>query len=141
MRFQVAEINAAVERGTSALPLHGDFSKYSLSEEWEGKPQRCARAEIEFVNREDPLIGVACSLSSPGFEALVSAIKTVRGEVKPYSICGSLPLVAEMKEAGFDIQITGFGLLATYHCDDEYCLLSDMEDALQILAHFLIAML
>jgi acetylornithine deacetylase len=137
----IAEINAAVESGTSALPLHGDFSKYALAEEWKGKAQRCARAEIEFVNREDPLIGVACNLSSPGFDALVSAIRTVRGEVVPYSICGSLPLVAEMKDAGFDIQITGFGLLSTYHCDDEYCLLSDMEDALKILAHFLIALI
>ena len=133
----IAEINAAVEDGSSTLPLHGDFSKWSLDEEFDGKAQRCARAEIEFLNRDDPLIGVACDLSSPGFDALVAAIGAVRGDVVPYSICGSLPLVAEMKEAGFDIQITGFGLLSTYHCDNEYCLLSDMEDAIKILAKFL----
>ena len=34
---------------------------------------------------------------------------------------------------GFDIQISGFGLSKTYHADNEYALLSDMIDAMQIL--------
>lgn len=34
---------------------------------------------------------------------------------------------------GFDIQITGYGLSKTYHADNEYALLSDMMDAMQIL--------
>jgi acetylornithine deacetylase len=38
-----------------------------------------------------------------------------------------------MQNAGFDIQISGFGLSKTYHADNEYCLLSDMQDAFQIL--------
>ena len=27
------------------------------------------------------------------------------GESKPYSICGSLPLVGDLQEAGFDVQV------------------------------------
>lgn len=38
-----------------------------------------------------------------------------------------------MQDKGFDIQITGFGLSKTYHADNEYALLSDMQDAFQIL--------
>jgi len=57
----------------------------------------------------------------------------VRGEAKPYSIGGSLPLVRDLQRGGFDVQITGFGLLSTYHADNEYCLLSDMEKGFQVL--------
>ena len=49
-------------------------------------------------------------------------------------IDGSLPLVHDLKSAGFDIQLIGFGLMSTYHADDEHCLLSDMKDAASILA-------
>ena len=34
---------------------------------------------------------------------------------------------------GFDLQIAGYGLSKTYHADNEYALLSDMIDAMQIL--------
>jgi len=37
-----------------------------------------------------------------------------------------------MQAAGFDLQISGFGLSSTYHADNEYSLLSDMTDAFQI---------
>ena len=51
------------------------------------------------------LAGVACSLDSVGYKALVSATEEVLGEAKPYAICGSLPLVREMKDEGFDLQV------------------------------------
>jgi acetylornithine deacetylase len=99
-----------------------------------------------------------------GGAALVAAMKTVRGDAEPYSICGSLPLVDKLQEAGFgavaarrrrayvpphcacpphgslwralaDVQITGFGLSSTYHANNEYCLLSDMEKGFRIMAH------
>ena len=77
--------------------------------------------------------GIACDLNSPGLKAISDATLEVKGECKPYAITGSLPLVRQMQRAGFDIQITGFGLSKTYHADNEYALLSDMEDAFQIL--------
>ena len=55
------------------------------------------------------------------------------GEAKPYSICGSLPLVRDLQRGGFDIQMTGFGLMKTYHADNEFCLLSDMAKGFRIL--------
>lgn len=39
-----------------------------------------------------------------------------------------------MQEAGYDIQLIGFGQSSVYHADNEYCLLSDMKDALKVLA-------
>jgi acetylornithine deacetylase len=39
-----------------------------------------------------------------------------------------------MQQNGFDIQLIGFGLMSTYHADDEYCSLSDMKDAAKIIA-------
>lgn len=34
---------------------------------------------------------------------------TVAGEFKPFSLTGSLPIVADLKDQGFDVQVTGFG--------------------------------
>jgi len=39
-----------------------------------------------------------------------------------------------MQGNGFDIQLIGFGLMSTYHADDEYCNLKDMKDAAKIVA-------
>ena len=57
------------------------------------------------------------------------------GKAKPYAIGGSLPLVRNMQRGGFDVQMTGFGLMSTYHADNEYCLLSDMAKGFDILRH------
>ena len=76
--------------------------------------------------------GIACKLDSPGLAALTEAVADVKGKGEPYAICGSLPLVREMQAAGFDLQISGFGLSSVYHADNEYCLLSDMVDAFKI---------
>lgn len=105
--------------------------------------------------------------------ALRDSIKEVKGEATPFSITGSLPLVADLKREGFgawsyrrelrscthhahaaafgvvpcscarapfpracvpDLQIVGFGLSSTYHADNEYCLLSDMKNAVRVMA-------
>lgn len=57
--------------------------------------------------------GIACHLKSEGNAALVAATREVLGEAKPYSICGSLPLVRNLQRGGFDVQMTGFGLMST----------------------------
>ena len=77
--------------------------------------------------------GIACDLDSEGLKSIVDATAEVKGKATPYAITGSLPLVRQMQNAGFDIQITGYGLSSTYHADNEYALLSDMQDAFQIL--------
>jgi acetylornithine deacetylase/succinyl-diaminopimelate desuccinylase-like protein len=40
-------------------------------------------------------------------------------------------------QAGMDLQMIGFGLMSTYHGNNEYALLSDMRDGARILAHFI----
>lgn len=117
----VADINKNLE---TALPTFGPASKYVI----EG-----FRGSLELEIAEGYLEGIACSLDSDGHAALVAATQQVRGEAKPYSIGGSLPLVRDLQRGGFDVQITGFGLLSTYHADNEYCLLSDMEKGFQVL--------
>lgn len=55
------------------------------------------------------LSGVACNLKSKGFAALTKSIEEVKGEAKPFSITGSLPLVKELQEAGFGTKETTHG--------------------------------
>ena len=108
------------------IPTRGDYSKYTLPTGEVGK--------VEITWGDHLLAGVACSLDSVGYKALVAAPAEVLGEAKPYAICGSLPLVREMKDEGFDLQIVGYGLSSVYHGDNEHCLLSDMVNALKILS-------
>jgi len=128
----VAEINA----DPSILSTRGPASKYVLDA---GTPEeRKGVCSLQWGGH--CLQGVACDITSRGFKALKNSFTTVMGEVKPYSICGSLPLVREMKDEGFDIQITGFGLSSVYHGDNEYCLLSDMCNAFKVLHQIAVEM-
>ena len=49
--------------------------------------------------------GIACNMESPAFKYLHEATMEELGESKPFSMCGSLPLVGDMQEAGFDVQV------------------------------------
>jgi acetylornithine deacetylase len=64
----------------------------------------------------------------------VNATEKVIGEVKPYSIGGSLPLVNELQSKGFDVQITGYGMSSRYHADNEAASLTDMKNAVKIMS-------
>lgn len=127
----VAEINAGIDE----LPVRGTASKYRLPAGEESKEELVGKVTITWGDHE--MSGVACSLTSPGFAALRDSIKEVRGSATPFAITGSLPCVAELKEAGFDLQITGFGKSTVYHADNEYCLLSDMQAAVKVLARII----
>jgi acetylornithine deacetylase len=125
----VEELNASKFKG---LDTRGPCSKYELPKE-----NLVGKLSIEWAHiksGEELMQGVACDLASPGFLAVCDAIKIVRGKVAPYSICGSLPLVKQMQDAGFDLCITGFGLSSSYHAENERCLLSDMLKACKILS-------
>ncbi|RIA05279.1 hypothetical protein BRARA_K00483 [Brassica rapa] len=110
----VDDINANIEK----LATRGPVSKYVLPEE-----NLRGRLTLSF---DEASAGVACNLDSRGFHVLCKATEEVVGHVKPYSITGTLPLIRDLKDEGFDVQTSGYGLMATYHAKNEYCLLSDM---------------
>jgi len=111
--------------------LRGPSSKYTL-------PAENLTGKLEFTFDKHYFEGIACSLESVGFKSLEGAITTVLGQAKPFSISGSLPLVRDLQRAGFDLTLIGFGKSAVYHGDNEYCSLSDMKNAIKILAHTII---
>ena len=73
------------------------------------------------------------NLDSPAFKHLNAATCDVFGESKPYSVTGGLPLVRDLQEAGFDVQLCGYGHSSVYHGDNEYCSISAMERGFKIL--------
>lgn len=117
----VDDINANIEK----LPVRGPVSKYVLPDE-----NLTGRLTISFD--EAMMTGVACNLNSRGFHVLCKATEEVVGHVKPYSITGSLPLIRELQDEGFDVQTSGYGVMATYHAKNEYCLFSDMCQGFQV---------
>ncbi|AEE83955.1 Acetylornithine deacetylase [Arabidopsis thaliana] len=110
----VDDINGNIER----LETRGPVSKYVLPDE-----NLRGRLTLSF---DEASAGVACNLDSPGFHVLCKATEEVVGHVKPYSITGTLPLIRDLQDEGFDVQTSGYGLMATYHAKNEYCLLTDM---------------
>ncbi|KAG9452136.1 hypothetical protein H6P81_005040 [Aristolochia fimbriata] len=115
LREYVDDINGNIEK----LPTRGPVSKYDL-------PDENLKGRLTLSFDESMMSGVACSLESPGFRVLCKATEEVVGHVKPYSITGSLPLIRELQDEGFDVQTAGYGLMSTYHAKNEYCLFSDM---------------
>jgi acetylornithine deacetylase len=84
-----------------------------------------------------PSGGIACDRTSPGYLALAEAIAAVRPEAKPFALTGSLPYVRFLQRNGFDVQITGFGRMDTYHAPNEFAELSHMREGFRILCHVL----
>ncbi|KAF6151313.1 hypothetical protein GIB67_040586 [Kingdonia uniflora] len=117
----IDDINANIEK----LDSRGPVSKYVL-------PDEHLRGRLTISFDEAPVSGVACNLDSRGFHVLCKATKDVVGHVKPYSITGSLPLIRGLQDEGFDVQTAGYGLMATYHAKNEYCLLTDMCQGFQV---------
>ncbi|XP_068650441.1 acetylornithine deacetylase [Aristolochia californica] len=117
----VDDINANMDK----LATRGPVSKYVL-------PDENLRGRLTLSFDESMMSGVACSLESQGFHVLCKATEEVVGHVKPYSITGSLPLIRELQDEGFDVQTAGYGLLSTYHAKNEYCLFSDMSQGFQV---------
>jgi len=79
--------------------------------------------------------GVAVNMSSPGYKALLAAVTAARGKpAEPFSLTGSLPIIRDLADKGFDVQITGFGRMEAYHANDEYGYLSDFQAGIRVLA-------
>jgi acetylornithine deacetylase len=129
-------VRAAIERYVAEINARfgeeGDFPRRCPIAGNKLADGRTARIELKWMAGQER--GVACSLSSPGFSALCKAVKSVKGNAVPFSVGGTLPLVGDLQEAGFDLQIIGFGKSSVYHGDNEFCLFSDMADATVILA-------
>lgn len=108
----------------------GPHSKYNLPEE-----DRKGALELKWLCAGDN--GVACQLDSKGLQALIKATQAVLGEVKPYSIGGSLPLIRELQDHGFDVHISGYGISSRYHADNEAASLSSFTKAAKIISKLL----
>ena len=61
--------------------------------------------QIIYIHTSSCTQGIACNLDSPAFKKLDEATEEIIGESKPYSITGSLPLVKDLQDAGFDVQV------------------------------------
>jgi acetylornithine deacetylase len=94
----IDDINENID---TVVPTRGPCSKYTL----EGDDVDVKRGKVEISWTDDvesvrQMEGIACDLNSPGLQAIIDATAEVKGEAKPYSINGSLPLVREMQDAG-----------------------------------------
>lgn len=120
----VTELNSDITK----VPTFPNFS-YSLSDGTTGK--------LEFSWIFGPYSGIACNMESHGFKALKDATTEVMGDFKTFAELGSLPLVSDLAEDGFDVQIIGYGETEAYHANDEYCLLSNMEKGFKIIGNII----
>jgi acetylornithine deacetylase len=132
--YDVDAVKASVEKymeelDVTTLPSYG-FSKYALPTEG---ATAAAKGTAVLKWQGEAYHGVACKLDSPGYLALYESVDTiVPGGAKPFSLTGSLPLIRELQNDGFDVQVVGFGRMDAYHAVDEYASLSDFERGFRI---------
>lgn len=90
------------------------------------------RFELKWLS-EKPYLGVLCDMESKGFDLLAESTKKYMGNFKVKASLGGLPLIAELKESGLDMQIMGYGIDEVYHANNEYCRYSGIEKGYQIM--------
>jgi acetylornithine deacetylase len=95
-------------------------------------PDENRKGQVELKWLGEGENGIACNLDSVGYKALLKATETVLGAVKPYAIGGSLPLVRELQDSGYDVQISGYGFSSRYHADNESASLDAYRQATRI---------
>lgn len=142
--YEVKEVVQAVEgyvqdinEHLEDLPTRGTWSKFVLPESVTVMPGELRRGQVELKWQGDMdtfllYAGVAVRLDSEGHKAIIQACRETYATVKPFSVNGSLPLVKMMQTQGFDIQICGFGHMSVYHGVNEYCTLSEMSKAYEV---------
>jgi len=118
------DVTSLVTRGASRFHLTDDNQKGVVELKWLGSAYE----------------GVATKLDSPGFKALHDAIAKVRGEAKPFSLTGSLPIIRDLQNEGFDVQITGFGRMEAYHANDEFAYLDEFRQGFRIVSEVIAAL-
>jgi len=135
--YHVRDVKAALERWVAEInsnpasvesAAHGPHSKYFLADESKG-----ARLELTWLTEGEN--GIACNLDSKGYRALLQATTRVLGDAKPYAIGGSLPLIRDLQDEGFDVMISGYGMSSKYHADNEAASLKHFKDATVIMAN------
>jgi acetylornithine deacetylase len=93
--------------------------------------------ELKWLN--EPFVGIACDMKSPGFKLISDATEKVHGSMDVQSCCGSLPLIADLQASGLDMQIIGYGVGKVYHANNEFCRFSDMKKGFEICLNVIMA--
>lgn len=114
----VADLNERIIRN-NGLPHAGGVDRFVIPDPIQAKAAKAAGATADTVPMLQGLLewswsavsftGVACDMDSYGYRALCDSIYEVTGQCKPFALTGSLPIIADLKEQGYDVQITGFG--------------------------------
>lgn len=132
--YSGAEVKAKIEQYVkelklSDLPTFGE-SRFEIED---------TKGSVELKWLSNPYQGVAVDMNSPGYKALYNAIDKATGKAEPYSLTGSLPIIRDLKDSGFDVQMTGFGRLDAYHANNEFGYLSDFVKGMRVVAEFVAA--
>lgn len=116
--YNIVDVQAKLEQyvreiNVADLPSFG-YSKFEL-------PEEALKGALEFKFQGGVSRGVAVNLDSLGYKALYQSVEKVRGVAKPFSLTGSLPIIRDLQDSGFDVQICGFGRMVRLdkflHCD------------------------
>jgi len=118
-----------LEHGNN-IPL-GELKTYGLSR-FE-LPDEDKKAEITFKFVDMVYKGMVVNLETEAYAKLESAMnKHHKGGAKPFSLTGSLPIIADLAELGYDLQIFGFGRMDAYHAINEYAYLDEFKEGFKI---------
>lgn len=129
--FDFEKVKQFVEKVVSEIDVSSisspGYSKFSLPEE-----DLIGKIELTWIG--ETWNGVAVDMESKGYKALKEAVELHHGKGSEFAITGSLPLIGDLKKAGYDVQICGFGRMDAYHAKNEYGVLSEFHKGFKILS-------
>lgn len=131
----VKDLNESVIR-RHGLSSSGGFDRFMIPnpKKTEADDKPMIQGLIEWSWDASTFVGVACDMDSVGYRALCDSIHEVTGKFSPFALTGSLPIIADLKAQGYDVQITGFGRFDAYHAANEYAKISEFDAGAKIIA-------
>eukprot|EP01104_Vermistella_antarctica_P004413 TRINITY_DN14866_c0_g1_i1.p1 TRINITY_DN14866_c0_g1~~TRINITY_DN14866_c0_g1_i1.p1 ORF type:complete len:469 (-),score=91.82 TRINITY_DN14866_c0_g1_i1:62-1438(-) len=139
--YQIEDAIAAVDTAVAGLKADKFKELTATSDGARGRDSKYVTDDLtpkvdwEWIGT--PVQGIACSLSSDGFEVLAEATTEIIGFCRPLADTGSLPLVADLQRQGCDVQTVGYGVEDAYHANNEFARLGDYEEGYQVLMRVL----
>ena len=132
LKIQLSEYVNSIDLNTISTVMETEYHPCFVTTASDG-----TQCTYKFEWIKEPYCGIAVDTNSDGFVNLMKATTHHHDNCHFKSDLGAIPLVGQMQNAGFDIQMVGYGIGSVYHGNDEYCTISGMKKGYEILGMLL----
>lgn len=134
----IKEINQNPSHMLSQEFAHDGEFTWQLINSNNNKDESKTKVEFELKWLDNVYEGVKCDIDSIGYKMITASTKKINGTSGIRTVTNSIPWANELKKAGFDVQIIGFGIGRMKDSDGEFCYFNEMAIGYRILLDMLL---